>query len=90
MSDEGGTAHVIPGSLATIVDNAPTTPGPFVKPMYLHYSGSASAQIPTAAGLAGDLDASVNTFALSGGYTFERRSSAARITPSWPLCPTAG
>jgi len=71
VSGEGGTAHVIPGSQATIVDNAPTTPGPFVKPMYLHYNGSASAQIPTAAGLAGDLDASVNTFALAGGYTFE-------------------
>ena len=70
-ADEGGTAHVIPGSQATIVDNAPTAPGPFVKPMYLHYNGSASAQIPTAAGLAGDLDARVNTFVLSGGYTFE-------------------
>jgi hypothetical protein len=68
---EGGTTHVIPGSMATIVDNPPTAPGTFVKPMYLHYSGSISAQIPTAVGLAGDVDASANTFALAGGHTFE-------------------
>ena len=67
---EGGTTHVIPGSLATIADNAPTAPGTFVKPMYMHYSGSVSAQIPTAVGLAGDVDASSNTFALAAGHTF--------------------
>jgi len=67
---EGGTTHVIPGAQATLADNAPTSPGPFVKPMYLNYGGSATAQIPTAAGLAGNLDANANTFALAGGYTF--------------------
>lgn len=47
---EGGTTHVIPGAMATRADNPPTTPGSFIKPMYLHYSGSISATIPTAAG----------------------------------------
>jgi hypothetical protein len=68
---EGGTTHVIPGAQATLADNAPTTPGTFVKPMYLNYSGSASAQIPTAAGVASNLDAKANTIALVAGHTFE-------------------
>jgi hypothetical protein len=38
--------------------------------MYLHYGGDASARIPTAAGVASNLDAHVNTFVLGGGYTF--------------------
>jgi hypothetical protein len=67
---EGGTTHVIPGAMATIVDNPPTAPGTFVKPMYLNYSGSASAQLPTAIGLAGNLDAKANTFAVAAGHTF--------------------
>jgi hypothetical protein len=40
--------------------------------MYLHYNGTVSAQIPTAAGLAGNVDATVNTLILGGGYTFEQ------------------
>ena len=68
---EGGTAHVLPGANATLVDLVPTKPGGFVKPMYLNYNGHASARIPTAAGIAGNLDATVNTFVLGGGYTFE-------------------
>jgi hypothetical protein len=71
MAGEGGTTHVIPGAQATLADNAPTTPGTFVKPMYLNYSGSASAQIPTAAGVASNLDAKANTIALVAGHTFE-------------------
>ena len=71
LAGEGGTSHVLPGANATLMDVLPTSPGGFVKPMYLHYSGSASAQIPTAAGLAANLDASANTFVLGGGFTFE-------------------
>ena len=68
---EGGTTHIIPGAMATLADNAPAAgPGIFVKPMYLNYSGSATAKIPTAAGLAADLEADSNTLALVGGYTF--------------------
>lgn len=52
---EGGVTHIIPGSMATLADNAPTAPTTFPKPMYLNYDGSATAVIPTAAGLAGNL-----------------------------------
>lgn len=71
LGGEGGTTHVIPGALATLADNAPAAPGgSFVKPMYLHYDGKATAQIPTAAGLAGNLRATSNTVALALGHTF--------------------
>ena len=50
----------------------PTKPGAFLKPMYMNYHGSATAQIPTAVGLAGNLDATANTFVLGGGYTLEQ------------------
>jgi len=69
---EGGTAHVLPGANATLVDVLPTTPGSFFKPMYMNYSGSASAQIPTAAGVASNLDAQADTLVLGGGYTFDQ------------------
>ena len=78
---EGGTTHIIPGSMATLADNAPAAgPGIFVKPMYLNYSGSASAQIPTAAGLAANLEADSNTLALVGGYTFAGKVLGAAYT----------
>lgn len=68
---EGGTTHVIPGAMSTLADNAPTSgPGMFVKPMYLRYDGSVSAQIPTAVGLAGNVEATTNTVAVVGGYIF--------------------
>ena len=69
-ADEGGTTHVIPGAMATLVDNPPTAAGTILKPMYLNYGGSASAQIPTAVGLAGNIDANANTFALAAIHTF--------------------
>lgn len=67
---EGGTTHIIPGAQATLADNTPTAPGNFVKPMYLNYGGSFSAQLPTAVGLAGNIDANANTFAVAVGHTF--------------------
>jgi hypothetical protein len=72
IAGEGGTSHILPGANATLVDVLPTVPGWFVKPMYLNYRGSASAQVPTAAGIASNLDATANTFVLGGGYTFEQ------------------
>ena len=71
LAGEGGTTHVLPGANATLMDVLPTSPGWFVKPMYLHYSGTASARVPTAAGLASNLEATGNTFVLGGGFTFE-------------------
>ena len=72
LAGEGGVSHILPGANATIVDLPPTKPGGFVKPMYLYYSGKVSAFIPTAAGLASNADANVNTVAFGGGYTFEQ------------------
>ena len=61
----------MPGGNATLVDLPPTSPGGFVKPMVIHYSGEASANIPTAAGIVANLNAEANTFVLGGGYGFE-------------------
>jgi hypothetical protein len=72
MAGESGTSHVLPGAMATLSDLPGTSPGWFVKPMYLHYSGKASAQIPTAAGLTTNLNATTNTLAIAGGLTFEQ------------------
>jgi len=90
LAGEGGVTHVIPGATATFADLPPTSPGRFLKPMYLNYKGSFSAQLPTAAGLAGNVDATVNTVALVGGYTFGQTflggahySFAAALPYSW-------
>jgi hypothetical protein len=72
FAGEGGTTHVVPGANATLIDLVPAAPGTFFKPMYMNYSGSASASIPTAAGLASNLDADADTFVLGGGYTFDQ------------------
>ena len=72
VAGEGGTTHILPGANATLLDLLPTKPGGFFKPMYLNYSGSISAQIPTAAGLCGNVEATLNTLALGAGYTFEQ------------------
>lgn len=71
LAGEGGTSHVLPGANATLVDVLPTTPGWFFKPMYLNYSGSVTAEIPTAAGIVSNADATANTYVLGGGYTLE-------------------
>jgi hypothetical protein len=90
LAGEGGVTHVIPGATATFADLPPTSPGWFLKPMYLNYKGSFSAQLPTAVGLAGNVDATVNTVALVGGYTFGQTflggahySLAAPLPYSW-------
>jgi hypothetical protein len=70
LAGEGGVSHTIPGSQATLFDLPGTSQAWFLKPMYLHYKGSFSAQLPTAAGLAGDVDATTNTVGLAAGYTF--------------------
>ena len=75
--------------MSTLIDNPPTGPAMILKPMYLNYSGSATAQIPTAAGLAGNLDATANTFVLAGIYAFEEKvlgaaySMVAALPYSW-------
>jgi hypothetical protein len=81
VAGEGGTTHIIPGAMATLADNPPADgPLTFVKPMYMHYNGSATAQIPTAAGLAGNLDATSNTVALAVGHAFGTKVLGATYT----------
>ena len=70
VAGEGGVSHTIPGAMATLSDLPGTSQAWFLKPMYLNYRGSFSAELPTAAGIAGDVDATTNTVALAGGYTF--------------------
>jgi hypothetical protein len=78
---EGGVSHVIPGAMATLADNAPASgPGMFVKPMVMRYNGSVAARIPTAAGLAGDVEATSTTYAVVGGYTFAEKVLGATYT----------
>lgn len=69
---EGGVTHVQPGTTATITDLPPTKPGNFIKPMYANYHGTATARIPTAAGVVADLQATTNTVVLGGGHTFDQ------------------
>ena len=69
---EGGTSHILPGANATLVDLPPTSPGFFVKPMFVNYRGDISARVPTAAGVVANADVAANTFVLGGGYGFEQ------------------
>jgi len=55
-----------------MVDLPPASPGWFIKPMAVTYSGTASAQIPTAAGLAANMDVTANTVVIGGGHTFQQ------------------
>ncbi len=72
IAGEGGTSHIMPGGNATLVDLPPTTPGGFFKPMYINYQGSASARVPTAAGIVANLNADANTLVLGAGYGIEQ------------------
>jgi len=69
---EGGTSHILPGANATLVDLPPTTPGFFVKPMFLNFRGDASKRVPTAAGVVAHMNVEANTIVLGGGYGFEQ------------------
>jgi hypothetical protein len=74
LAAEGGTTHYLPGGTATLIDLAPTQPGWVVQPIYLHYSGKASASgpIPVAGTLALGLDAESDALLLGGLYTFDQ------------------
>ena len=68
MAGEGGVSHVLPGANATLVDLPPTTPGGFLKAMFINYQGDASAKVPTAAGVVVDAQVNTNTLALGGAH----------------------
>ncbi|MGL4808316.1 MAG: SphA family protein [Giesbergeria sp.] len=81
QAGEGGTSHPVPGSMSALIDAVPVTgPGLFVKPMVMNYRGEAKALIPTAAGVVANLEATVNTLAVVGGYTFGEKLFGATYT----------
>ena len=73
FAGEGGSTHVMAGSTATLADMPPTTPGTYIKPMYMNYNASASIAIPTAAGITSDIDVTANTFAVALVHSFETK-----------------
>jgi len=74
MAAEGGNTHYIPGSLATMIDLAPTQPGWVLEPMYLHYNGNvgSNARIPVAGLSTLGLDASSDAVIIGGFYTLDQ------------------
>jgi len=75
FAEEGGTGHVAPGGVATLIDAAPTRPGWVVEPIYVHYEGEfkTSKQVPIGGLISFGLDATVDTFTLGALYTFDKK-----------------
>jgi hypothetical protein len=73
-AEEGGSGHYVPGSVATLIDLAPTQPGWVIQPLFLHYNGdfSGSINVPIAGSISTGLEATVDSFVLGGFYTFEQ------------------
>ena len=82
LATEGGMGHYIPGSIATLIDLAPTKPGWVVEPIYLHYEGNASAakSIPLAGVITAGLNAKSDAALLGGLYTFGQTVLGAHYT----------
>jgi hypothetical protein len=72
LAGEGGSSHVLPGATATLADLPATAGATFVKPMFLNYKSSASAAIPTGAGVTTNLDVTLNTVVVIAGMTLEK------------------
>lgn len=73
-AEEGGSGHYVPGSVATLIDLAPTQPGWVIQPLFLHYEGdiNGSKNVPVAGFISTGLEATVDSFVLGGFYTFEQ------------------
>jgi hypothetical protein len=71
QAEEGGAGHYVPGTLATLIDLAPTKPGWVIEPIYLHYDGDASATLPIAGEATANLEATIDAVLLGGFYTFD-------------------
>ncbi|MBK1880918.1 transporter [Luteolibacter pohnpeiensis] len=79
QAEEGGAGHYIPGSMSTLIDLPPTTPGWITEVSWLHYQGDASASraIPIGGLLVGNLDATSDALLLGGFHTFENQIAGA-------------
>lgn len=73
-AEEGGSGHYVPGSVATLIDLAPTQPGWVIQSLFLHYEGDidGSKNVPVAGFISTGLEATVDSFVLGGFYTFEQ------------------
>lgn len=74
-AEEGGTGHYVPGSVATLIDTAPTQPGWVLQPLFLHYEGSfdGSKALPVAGVVSTGLDVSVDSITLGSLYSLESK-----------------
>ncbi len=72
-AEEGGGGHYSPGGMASMMDNAPDTPGFALSVMYNYYDGDASASqvIPDAGNLELGLSATANTAVFGFSWLFE-------------------
>ena len=79
IAGEGGTSHVIPGSMATLIDLPPTKPGWVIETAYLHYSGDvgASRRLEVGGLITANLDATSDAFLLGSFYTFPKEALGA-------------
>jgi hypothetical protein len=71
QAGEGGSSHIMPGAMSSLADLPPTAPTSVFKLMYLDYDAGATIRIPTAAGVATDLDVAANTTVMIALHTFE-------------------
>ncbi len=75
LAEEGGSGHIAPGGVATLIDAAPTRPGWVIEPIYVHYGGSfdATRELPIAGKTSLGLDVRVDTLTLGALYTFDKK-----------------
>ena len=71
LAEEGGTGHVSPGSVGTLIDLAPTRAGWVTESIYTHYDGDFDKDGLPIGGLESfGLDADVDVLTLGALYTF--------------------
>jgi len=72
LAEEGGTGHVSPGSVATLIDFAPTRSGWVTESIYTHYDGDFKKDELPIGGLESlGLKANVDVLTLGALYTFD-------------------
>lgn len=82
LASEGGAGHYMPGTVATLIDLAPTKSGWVIEPIYLHYEGDveASKHIPVAGLSTVGMNADLDVMLLGGLYSFKKPVLGATYT----------
>jgi len=74
LAEEGGTGHVSPGSVATLIDFAPTQSGWVTESIYTHYDGDFKKDgLPIGGLVSLGLEANVDVLTLGALYTFDEK-----------------